>query len=122
MPASLLLHSGDLCSRAPLAVRAGRWGTDARSKHFCHQGKPRVKPDGTVQGWPEVIRSFSQPSQCECSLLAPCLTVPQLVFGFLLREFAAYVAVFGVHTGDGKVSTSYDAFGSESHQGLFSEL
>ena len=32
----------DLCSRAPLAVRAGRWGPDARSKHFCHQGKLRA--------------------------------------------------------------------------------
>lgn len=107
---------GDLCSRAPLAVRAGRWGTDARSKHFCHQGKPRAAwLDGTVQGWPEVIRSFSQPSQCECSLFSSMPNSPSASFWISPGGNLLHMWLYLECTREtGKSAPSYDAFSVQS--------
>lgn len=74
-------------------------------------------------GWPEVIAVFPTLFNVNMFFLAPYLRVPQLVFGFLMEGIAACVAVFGVHTGDGKVSTFLRCLlGSASHQRSFSEL
>ena len=113
----------DLCSRAPLAVRAGCWGSGAWPQHFCHR-ESRAQPAwrGLSRGGQRLSR-FPTIFNVNIFFLAPYLRVPQLVFGFLLEGIAAYVAVFGVHTGDGKVSTFLRCLlGSASHQCSFSEL
>ena len=113
----------DLCSRAPLAVRAGCWGSGAWPQHFCHR-ESRAQPAwrGLSRGGQRLSR-FPTIFNVNIFFLAPYLRVPQLVFGFLLEGIAAYVAVYGVHTGDGKVSTFLRCLlGSASHQCSFSEL
>lgn len=84
MPASLL-HSGGTCAREPRWLSELGAGAQTRGPSTSVTRESRAQPDGTVQGWPEVIVVFPSLLNVNVLFLAPCLTVPQLVFGFLLE-------------------------------------